>query len=91
MQPRPPRIFSADDILAGRVSLDGYPFRYIYITPSLSSVMSGRGTFKLRTGNSGPPDQMLSAVEFLEGRGWEVVTVDISGQATCMRRIARPG
>ncbi|WP_433530646.1 hypothetical protein ACQPYA_00390 [Micromonospora sp. CA-263727] len=89
MQPRPPRIFAADDILAGRVSLDAYPFRYIYITPSLSSVFSARSTYRFKTGNNGPPDEMLSAVEFLETRGWEVVTVDVSGHVTCMRRIAR--
>jgi hypothetical protein len=88
MQARPPRIFSADDILAGRVLLDGYPFRYIYVTPSASSLFSGGAGFRLKTGNNGPPDQMLSAVELLEARGWEVVTVDVSAHVTCMRRVS---
>jgi hypothetical protein len=90
MQARPPRIFAANDILSGRVSLDGYPFRYIYVTPSAGSVFAGvKGGFSMKTGNNGPPDEMLSAVEFLETRGWEVVSVDVSGHATCMRRAVR--
>lgn len=89
MHPRPPRIFVAADILTGRVSLDGYPLRYIYITPSLSSVFSGQGGFRFTTGNNGPPDEMLSAVEFLETRGWEMVTIDIKAHVTCMRRVYR--
>ena len=90
MQARPPRIFAADDILAGRVSLDGYPFRYIYVTPSAGSLFARGGAgFSIKTGNNGPPDEMLSAVEFLETRGWEVVSVDVSGHATCMRRVIR--
>ncbi|BCJ59188.1 hypothetical protein [Micromonospora endophytica] len=87
MQPRPPRVFAADDILSGRVSLDAYPFRYIYVTPSLSSVFAGRFNYRLKTGNNGPPDEMLTAVELLETRGWEVVTVDASGHVTVMRRV----
>jgi hypothetical protein len=85
VQPRPPRIFAADDILAGRVSLHAYPFRYIYLTPSASSVFGGG--YRLKTGNNGPPDQLLSAVELLETQGWELVTVDISGHAACLRRV----
>lgn len=64
----------------------GYPFRYIYLTPSASSLFSGGG-FKLKTGNNGPPDQLLSAVELLETQGWELVNVDISGHAACLRRV----
>jgi hypothetical protein len=85
VQPRPPRIFPADDILIGRISLHGYPFRYIYVTPSASSVFAGGG-YRLRTGNNGPPDELLSAVELLETQGWELVTLDIGNHAACLRR-----
>ncbi|MFI7547895.1 hypothetical protein [Actinoplanes sp. NPDC049599] len=60
--------------------------RRIYVTPSASSLFSGGG-FRLKTGNNGPPDQLPSAVELLEARGWEVVTVDVSAHVRCMRRI----
>ncbi|HEX5598038.1 MAG TPA: hypothetical protein VFX61_18795 [Micromonosporaceae bacterium] len=85
MQPRPPRIFRADEILTGRVVLTGYPFRYIYITPSVLSHLAGG--YRFATGNNGPPDQLLSAVELLETQGWELVNVDISAHLACMRRI----
>ena len=41
--PRPPRWFFADDILTGRVNLDGYPFRYLSISidPAVTSPFSG--------------------------------------------------
>lgn len=87
MLPRPPRIFAADEILTGRVQLDGYPFRYIYIVPSAGSLLAGGGRYRFKTGNNGPPDEMLTAVEFLETRGWELVTIDISGHVCCMRRV----
>jgi hypothetical protein len=35
---RPPRRFFAEDLLGGRVNLDGYPFRYICVTPSRSGM-----------------------------------------------------
>ncbi len=85
MHPRPPRIFVADDILSGAVSLHGYPFRYIYLTPSAASIFAGGG-YRIRTGNDGPPDQLLSAVELLETQGWELVTIEIGSHGACMRR-----
>jgi hypothetical protein len=85
VQPRPPRIFSADDILTGRVSLDAYPFRYVYITPSPSSVFANM--YRFRSGYNISADQVLSAVELLETRGWEMVTVDPSVHVACMRRV----
>ena len=41
--PCPPRWFIADDLLAGRVTLDGYPFRYIYVSinPAITTPFSG--------------------------------------------------
>lgn len=89
MQPRPPRIFVANDVLTGRVSLHGYPLRYIYLTPSFSSVWrKGSAGYRFGTGNNGPADELLSAVELLESQGWEVVTIDIQGHVACLRRIA---
>ncbi|MFI5693260.1 hypothetical protein ACIA58_15555 [Kribbella sp. NPDC051586] len=60
--PRPPRMFRSQKILSGEVSLDGYPFRY-------AAVLSGGTSYDSAL------DQVLSAVEFLETRGWELVNV----------------
>ncbi len=83
--PRPPRMFFAGDILTGRVQLDGYPVRYILITPtptqSLSIAFSGR------RGADAMLDTVFSAVEFLETRGWELVCLD-QGTLAVMRRQA---
>jgi hypothetical protein len=79
--PRPPRWFVADDILAGRVDLDGYPFRYIYVSiaPSVITPFSGRGY-------AAKVDGVFSAVEMLESRGWELVNFEQSGQIAYLRR-----
>ncbi|MFI7067529.1 hypothetical protein ACIBL3_41495 [Kribbella sp. NPDC050124] len=58
--PRPPRVFRADHVLSGQVRLDGYPFRYIALT---AEGHLGNQAF----------DVVLSAVEFLETVGWELV------------------
>lgn len=89
MQPQPPRIFSAQDILSGRISLDGYPLRYIYVAASFGSMFSAQSTYRFVARDKEPAEQMLSAVEFLETRGWEVVTVDIKAHVTCMRQVLR--
>jgi len=82
---RPPRLFIADDILAGRVRLDGYPFRYIIIGSSPTRAL---GTaFGGRTGANQMLDMILSAVEFLEERGWTLVTVDQGGTVAIMRKL----
>ena len=83
--PRPPRWFLADDILTGRVNLDGYPFRYIFVSvsASVSAVLSGRA------GHAGRVDAVFSAVEMLEARGWELVNFEQSGQIAYVRRTAR--
>ncbi|MFD1321166.1 hypothetical protein [Micromonospora sonneratiae] len=89
MQPqpqRPPRIFYCTDILSGRASLDGYPFRYVLLRPPVSSVfMAGpiSGDAQVTV------DQMLSAVELLETRGWELVNFEQGGLLAFLRR-ARP-
>jgi hypothetical protein len=82
--PRPPRWFVAEDVLSGRVNLDGYPFRYIYISigPSLTSPFGG-AAYAARV------DAVFSAVEWLETRGWEVVNFELSGKVAYLRR--RPG
>jgi hypothetical protein len=77
--PRPPRWFIADDILAGRVSLDGYPFRYIYVSvaPSFAAAFAGAAL----------ADAVMTAAEFLETRGWQVVNFEQGGQIAYLRRL----
>jgi hypothetical protein len=93
--PRPSRVFRANDILTGRVVLDGYPFRYIVLGPA-TSVSSLVGTaFNRGAGENSMFDEVLTAVEFLETRGWELVSMD-QGFVACLRRVgqgpyARPG
>jgi hypothetical protein len=87
MQPRPPRWFSADDILAGRVTLDGYPFRFIYISAEPSEGF--RVTFAGAGSTAAAVDRVFSAAEFLEGRGWQVVTFEQSGKVAYLRRTSR--
>lgn len=85
--PRPPRWFTADDILANRVNLDAYPFRYIYLTVApasgLSAALSGG------TGHATRVDTVFTAVELLETRGWELVNFDQGGSVAYLRRKAR--
>lgn len=80
---RPSRIFAARDILNGAVSLDGYPFRYIVVgaapEQALSTALGGR-----RAANQ-LLDTLLSAVEFLESRGWALVNTDQGGMQALMR------
>lgn len=80
--PRPPRFFIADDILSGRVSLDGYPFRYIAIGASVASAFGAMS----RSGANELIDKNLTAAEFLESRGWEVVSIDQGGTVVFLRR-----
>ncbi|MFG1905175.1 hypothetical protein [Kribbella sp. NPDC048928] len=61
-QMRPPRMFRAPKILSGEVSLDGYPLRY-------AAVLSGGTSYESAL------DQVLSVVELLEQRGWELVNL----------------
>jgi hypothetical protein len=76
--PRPPRWFLADDILAGRVSLDGHPFRFIYVSTAPSfAPLSGAAR----------ADAVMTAVEFLETRGWQVVNFEQGGQIAYLRRL----
>jgi len=78
--PRPLRWISADDVVSGRINMDAYPFRY----------------FRLKVVHWGPDgglDILLTAVEMLETRGWELVAfVDRSDQdrmlTAYMRRVA---
>lgn len=83
---RPPRIFHAQDILSGRVSLDAYPFRYVCL--SLSAGMALGTALSGRAGAEARMDEVLSAAEFLETRGWEVVTIDAGGSLVFLRRRA---
>ena len=83
-QQRPPRWFSADDLLNGRVSLDGYPFRFIWIT----ATPSGGGINVVSGGPSARAarvDMVMSAAEMLEARGWRVVNFEDHGQIAYLR------
>ncbi|AGZ43024.1 hypothetical protein [Actinoplanes friuliensis] len=84
MQPRPPRLFEADDVLSGRISLDGYPFRLIYLVISAASFYAGTS---IHPGDLGRVDVLLSAAELLETRGWQTVSVDAGGKLLCLRRV----
>lgn len=85
--PRPPRWFIADDILAGRVDLDAYPFSFIYVTGSpremLSAPRAGRDAYHALV------DRVFSAAELLEARGWQVVNFEGAGPQVYLRRPPR--
>ncbi|BFU42337.1 hypothetical protein KRMM14A1004_05740 [Krasilnikovia sp. MM14-A1004] len=83
-RPRPPRRILAEDVLAGRVNIDAYPFRYMYLSvPTPIRPGSGRTEFDARV------DVVLAAVEMLETRGWELVNLEELGQIAFMRRLER--
>lgn len=86
MLPRPPRIFEADDVLSGRVSLDSYPFSLIYLVIALSSFYADTN---IHPSDLARVDVLLSAAELLESRGWEIVGVDAGGKLLCLRRRVR--
>ncbi|BCJ50715.1 hypothetical protein Asp14428_21900 [Actinoplanes sp. NBRC 14428] len=83
MQPRPPRIFEADDILSGRVSLEGYPFRLIYLVIAFSSYFADT---RIHPSDLPRVDVLLSAAEVLESQGWQIAGVDAGGKLICLRR-----
>ncbi|MEV8506990.1 hypothetical protein AB0368_19570 [Actinoplanes sp. NPDC051475] len=83
MLPRPPRIFEADDILSGRVSLDGYPFGLIYLVIAYSSYYADT---PIHPSDLPRVDVLLSAAELLETRGWQIAGVDSGGKLICLRR-----
>jgi hypothetical protein len=87
MPPRPGRLFIADEIVSGRVRLDAYPFRYILIGSSPSRALGV--AFGGRSGANAMVDMILTAVEFLEDRGWDLVSIDQGGTVACMRRSPR--
>jgi hypothetical protein len=84
--PRPPRWFIADDILSGRVNLDGYPFRYIYVTAAPSEAIGS--VFAGKAGFAAMVDRVFSAVELLEAHGWEAVNFEQDGRIAYVRRAA---
>ena len=84
-QQRPPRWFSADDILAGRVTLDGYPFRFVYLSGEPPEGF--RVTFAGASSHQATVDRVFSACEFLETRGWQVVSFEQNGKVAYLRRV----
>jgi hypothetical protein len=84
-QQRPPRWFSAHDILSGRVSLDGYPLRFIFLTGVPSEGF--RVTFNTAADHRATIDRVFSACEFLETRGWQVISFEQNGRVAYLRRM----
>jgi hypothetical protein len=82
--PRPPRRFFSDDILAGRVSLDAYPLRYVLVTPAPTTVLHGGMHF--HPALLPEVDKVLAAVEHLEAHGWELVNLEQYGLVASLRR-----
>lgn len=81
--PRPSRKFVAEDVLAGRVDLTNYPFRYIFLTvPDRFGQQPGHAGLLARA------DVVFTAVELLETQGWEFLHVLEGGQVAYMRRVA---
>lgn len=74
---RPRRMIHATDVLEGRWTGDGYPFRYVVVWYNKELVAKARNKMM---------DTLLSAVELLETRGWELVTVDEAVSVACLRR-----
>ncbi|WP_433086393.1 hypothetical protein ACQP1P_13120 [Dactylosporangium sp. CA-052675] len=83
--PRPSRRISAEDILNGRYTMDGYPLRYCYLVPG-STARAG-AAFSFGTGPADMMrDQVLSAVELLETRGWHLVASEQHGLVAYLRK-----
>ena len=84
--PRPPRLFTVDDVLSGRANPDHIPFRYICLTLSAGAALgSGLG----KSGANQRLDRLLSTAEMLEQRGWELMTVEQGGTVAYLRRATR--
>ncbi|MGC9670631.1 hypothetical protein ACNTMW_29310 [Planosporangium sp. 12N6] len=84
--PRPPRRVFAEDVLAGRVNIDAYPFRYMFLTTRtpIQVVPYNRAELDVKV------DTVLATVELLETRGWELVNFERLGHIAFMRRAAHP-
>ncbi|MEU4218753.1 hypothetical protein [Actinoplanes sp. NPDC026623] len=82
--PRPPRWFSAEDIVHGRVTLAGYPFRFIWINATPSSGF--RVTLAGPTATAAMVDMVFAAAEMLEAQGWQVVNFEQDGKVAYLRR-----
>lgn len=79
-------MFRARDLLTGQIRLDGYPFRYIVVGPAVSMSSMIGASFNRAAGENSMFDEVLTAVEFLETRGWELVSMD-QGFVACLRRV----
>jgi hypothetical protein len=82
--PRPTRLFAVADVLSGQVNLDHYPFRYICIAVSKEAM--GTRSVTTVSGAGDRVDQLCTAVEILEHRGWELVTMEPRGLTAFLRR-----
>ena len=82
--PRPTRLFYVADVLSGQLNLDQYPFRYVCI--AVSKEATGTRAVTTVSGSADRIDQICTAVEMLEHRGWELVTMEPRGLTAFLRR-----
>lgn len=68
----------AADVLSGRWTSEGYPFRYLVLWHGRELVARSRNRMM---------DTVLSAVEAVEDQGWELVSVDEAVSIACLRRL----
>jgi hypothetical protein len=87
MQPRPPRVFLAHDLLTGKISLDNYPFNLIYLIGDWSQI--ARNEYGLLRSQLPTVDGLLTAAELLESRGWQVISSEGHGDMLLLRRVSR--
>jgi hypothetical protein len=76
-------LFQAEDLVNGQVSLEGYPFKLIYLVTSFSSFYASDA---VHIHDMARMDVLLAAAEMLEGRGWEIAGVAAGGKLICLRR-----
>lgn len=79
--PRAQRMIPVDDVLSGRWAPANHPFRYVAIWHRKELVARARNDMM---------DRVLSAVEFLEDQGWELISVNEAVSVAVLRRRQRP-
>lgn len=67
----------ATDVLSGHWTSAGYPYRYVVVWHGKELLARFRNPMV---------DKVLTAVELLEGQGWELVSVDEAVSLAVLRR-----
>lgn len=67
----------ATDVLSGHWTSMGYPYRYVVVWHGKELLARFRNPMV---------DKVLTAVELLEGQGWELVSVDEAVSLAVLRR-----